>query len=416
LDGRLHPSKAIVGSVNNYLTGKCIILAVTGSVAAYKSLDLARWLMRRGARVVFAASSAALELVGEKLLHWASGEPPITRLTGETEHILYARGCDGLIVAPATLNTLVKASHGIADSLVPLLAVSMLGMGKPVVFVPAMHGNMASTPQYRRAISELQSYGALIVPPLIVEGIAKYPPVEVTGRVSAAFITRGRDLAGMKAVVTAGATREWIDPVRFISNPSSGRMGFEIAAELWARGASVTLIHGHMSGIAPHMVNRVHIGTTKEMRSAVESAIGNGIDIFVSTAAPADFAPAEKRSAKIKSGERLTLELEPTPKVVEAAVGRARRIILFAAETVQARDELLSRALEKMGKYGADITVANNVSGRDAGFGADKLDAIIIWSMGGGIFAEDVGKINKELLARRIIDTLLLIERGGEHG
>ncbi|MCE4619924.1 MAG: bifunctional phosphopantothenoylcysteine decarboxylase/phosphopantothenate--cysteine ligase CoaBC, partial [Desulfurococcales archaeon] len=169
-----HPSRKIIGSVNDYLAGRCIILGLTGSVSVYKSVDVARWLMRRGARVISVLTEGALEFVTPSLLHWATGEEPITRLTGNVEHIVLAEDCDAMLVAPATLSTISKIAYGITDSPVALTASAILGEEKPLIIVPAMHQNMMKTRGYTRAVEILRSQ-AVIIPPRVEEGIAKYP-------------------------------------------------------------------------------------------------------------------------------------------------------------------------------------------------------------------------------------------------
>ena len=201
--GPWHPSRSLRGTISRRLEGRCLLIGVTGSVAIYRALDTARWLLRRGARVRFVATRSALELVGEKLLYWATGEPPVTDLGGEVEHISLAGMCDGMLVAPSTLSTTVKISLGITDNPVALTAVSVMGMGKPLVIAPAMHANMISTPQYRDALERLEDK-AVIVPPRIEEGVAKYPDPSLLARVMAALVERGRDMEGLHVLVTAG--------------------------------------------------------------------------------------------------------------------------------------------------------------------------------------------------------------------
>lgn len=413
-----HPTAKIRGSKGWWLGGTCLLVGVTGSVAAYKALDTARWLVRRGARVRFVASRPALEFVGEKLLHWAAGEPPITELSGEVEHIAAAEECDAMLVAPATLASLAKISLGITDTPVTLTAVSIMGMGKPLVLAPAMHGNMLVSPQYKEAVARLEGR-AIIVPPRVEEGVAKYPGPELLARVLAAVSLRGRDLEGRRIVVTAGATREWIDPVRFISNPSSGRMGYEIAVAAWARGASVVLVHGSMSVEPPHMVRTVRAETASDMKRAVSEAIGERADALIASAAPADFAPEKAEARKIRSGGELVLRLRPTPKVIEGVSGRVGVLVAFAAETAENREELVRSGLEKMEKYGASVVVANSVGRPGAGFEAESLDAVMVWRSGDKLYVEDLGRMRKEVIAHRILDTvgILLsgVERDAQH-
>ena len=410
-----HPTEAIKGSASRRLQGRCILVGVTGSVAAYKAIDTARWLVRRGASVRFVATREALEFVGEKLLHWASGEPPITGLSGEVEHITHALGCDGMLVAPCTLSTLVKISLGITDNPVALTAVSILGTGKPLVVSPAMHANMMNTPQYREAVRRLEGH-TLIVPPRVEEGVAKYPDPLLLARIVAALVERGRDMAGLRVLVTAGATREWLDPVRYITNPSSGLMGYELAVAAWARGAKVYLVHGNMRVDPPHVTENIRVETTADMRRAVERIVDAGVDIVIASAAPVDFTPERRVEAKIRSGSPLDLRLVPTPKVVEGLSDRVGVLVVFAAETASEREDLVRSGLEKMDKYGADIVVANRVGTPTAGFSADALDAVIIWRHGGRVIVEDLGNIKKDSIAQRILDTALLKLRGGPGG
>ncbi len=408
-----HPVADIHASINNYLAGKCIIIGLTGSVAVYRSIDVARWLIRRGAKVIFVATRPALDFVGEELLYWATGVRPVVKLSGEVEHIYLMRKCDGMIVAPATLSTISKMAHGVLDNPVSLLAVSFLGEGKPVLLVPAMHYNMMNSRAFRRAIDVLLSDGIKIIPPIIEEEVAKYPDPSLVARVAASYISRGEDLKGLNVLVTAGATREWFDPVRFISNPSSGKMGVEAAIEAWARGAKVVLVHGALKVTPPHFVDQIAVSTTEEMKEAVESTVEtNRIDILVATAAPADYKPESYSSSKIRSGKQIDVRLVPTPKVVEAVADRVDRLVVFAAETSETRESLMKAAMEKMSKYGADIVVANNVATLGTGFGSDFLDVILVWNNRGDIIKEDLGKVNKEILARKLFDTVLLISKG----
>ncbi|MCE4627945.1 MAG: bifunctional phosphopantothenoylcysteine decarboxylase/phosphopantothenate--cysteine ligase CoaBC [Desulfurococcales archaeon] len=410
--GVWHPTNKIRGSKGWWLGGTCLLIGVTGSVAAYKALDTARWLVRRGAKVRFVASKAALELLGEKLLHWATGEPPITGLSGEVEHIAAAEECDAMLVAPVTLASLAKISLGVTDTPVTLTAVSILGMGKPLVLAPAMHGNMLSSPQYREAVERLGKH-AVIVPPRLEEGVAKYPDPELLARVLASVSLRGRDLEGRRVVVTAGATREWLDPVRFISNPSSGRMGYEVAVAAWARGARVVLVHGNMTVKPPHMVEAVRAETTSDMKREVSKALEEPADALIASAAPVDFAPEKVEAGKIRSGGELVLKLKPTPKVIEGVSDRVKVLAAFAAETAESREELVRSGLEKMEKYGASLVVANNVGRPGAGFEAESLDAVMVWRSRGKLYVEDLGRMRKEVIAHRILDTIGILLSGG---
>ncbi|MEM1759059.1 MAG: bifunctional phosphopantothenoylcysteine decarboxylase/phosphopantothenate--cysteine ligase CoaBC, partial [Acidilobaceae archaeon] len=347
-----HPVRSILGSTNRYLEGMSIILGLTGSVAAYKAVDTARWLIRRGAKVIPVMTTEATKYVGPILLHWATGFKPIVELTGETEHVGLVRASDSILVAPATLSTMSKIAYGIADNPVALVAISALGYGKKVIIAPAMHESLYEVNQYKKVAGTLEEIGAKIIPPLIEEGVAKYPDPELVARVAAAHTTRGIDMKGLRALVTAGPTREWIDNVRFISNPSSGKMGLEVAVEAWSRGAIVDLVYGHIAIEPPHFINKYKVDTTIDMAETIAKLTEkNEYDVIVAAAAPVDFTPSEKYEGKIKSGLEITLNLKPTVKVLESIRGKPRALIAFAAEHTLDEEKLYKAAVEKLVRY-----------------------------------------------------------------
>lgn len=409
-----HPSLDVLGEENRYLAGKVVALGVTGSVAVYRSLDLARWLLRRSARVKTVMTKEAAKLVSPTMFEWATGDEVYLEFGGETGHISLSRRVDAMVVAPATLSTMAKIAYGVLDNPVALTAVSVQGYGKPLVVVPAMHENLANSPQYARVTEALSSHGAVLVPPKVEGGVAKYPEVHHVGRVVAALARRGwRDLAGRRILVTAGPTREWLDPVRFISNPSSGSMGLEIALEAWARGAIVDLVVGAVRVSIPHFINVVKVETTEDMARAVESLTAEKeYDAIIGAAAPADYRPSQRSEAKIPSGSHLTLELEPTPKVLASIKRRPKALVAFAAETVDSLDELRVKALEKLEKYDADLIVGNIVGGEGRGFSARYVNALLA-SRGSVLFE---GEIHKEELAAVIVDHVAALLKAGEAG
>lgn len=401
-----------MGEVNRYLEGRTVLLGITGSVAAYKAVDTARWLIRRGARVIPIMTYEARKYVGELLLHWATGFKPLVEFTGETEHISIVRASDSILVAPATLSTLAKIAYGIADNPVALAAISALGYGKNVILAPAMHSSLYDTSQYREAVRRLEEQGVTIIPPVLVKNVARYPSPELVARVAAAVTSRGRDMKGLRVLVTAGPTREWIDKVRFISNPSSGRMGVEVAVEAWSRGAQVDLIHGPVRVELPHMIRRFSVETTEDMASMVSKLTEeNSYDIIVAAAAPVDFKPGEPYEGKIRSGVELTLNLKPTPKVLASIRNRPKVLVAFAAEHTMDVDKLREAALEKLDKYKADIVIANPVGFPNTGFAADTDIALIAYSDGS---SRMLGMIHKEVLARLVLDEAIKrLGRGG---
>ena len=399
-----HPSLDIVGEANNYLGGKCVLVGVTSSVAAYKAIDLARWLMRRGAKVRVLMTPKASRLISPTLFHWATASKPITRLTGDVEHIALARECHGMVIAPATLATMAKIASGIGDNPVTLTAISMLGYGKPVTVAPAMHANLARSRSYVKIINELMDLGVVVIPPLFEGGVAKMADISLIGRVTAAVVSRERDLAGKRVLVTAGPTREWIDKVRFVSNPSSGIMGVEVAIEAWARGAVVDLVHGPLKTIKPHMVNTYEVETTEEMADRIRVLTSETeYDALVAAAAPVDFKPEARYEGKIRSGSTIELKLVPTPKTLESIVIRPRVLVAFAAEVVSGLNlkKLIEVSREKIEKYGADILVSNIVGVEEVGFSSDKSAAVIL-EKGGKVI--ELGVVHKEELARTIMD------------
>jgi phosphopantothenoylcysteine decarboxylase/phosphopantothenate--cysteine ligase len=405
-----HPVKDIVGEVNRYLEGKTVILGITGSVAAYKAVDTARWLIRRGARVIPVMTYEARKYVGEILLYWATGFKPLVELTGETEHVGLVRSSDSILIAPATLSTVAKIAYGIVDNPVALAAVSALGYGKSVIVAPAMHSSLYDSEQYKSAVKRLEEQGVTIIPPVAEKGVARYPQPELVARIAASVTSRGRDMRGLRVLVTAGPTREWLDRVRFISNPSSGRMGVEVAVESWSRGASVDLVHGPMSLQPPHMVRRFNVETTSDMRDIVSKLTEEEYDVIVAAAAPVDFTPGERYEGKVKSGVELILNLKPTPKVLEGIRRKPRVLVAFAAEHTLDVDKLREAALEKLNRYKADIVVANPVGFPGTGFASETNMALIAY--GDGSYRV-LGAMHKELLARLVVDEALKILRRG---
>ena len=407
----VHPVRDIMGEVNDYLDGRIVILGITGSVAAYKAIDTARWLIRRGGRVIPVMTYEARRYVGELLLHWATGFKPLVKLTGETEHVGLVRRADSVLVAPATLSTMAKIAYGIADNPVALMAISALGYGRNVIVAPAMHSSLYNSEQYKSSISRLEEQGVTIIPPLVEKGVARYPQPELVARIAATVTVRGKDMRGLRVLVTAGPTREWIDKVRFISNPSSGRMGVEVAVESWSRGARVDMVHGPLSVTQPHMIKRFNVETTEDMMRVVSKLTEEEYDILVAAAAPVDFTPAERYGGKVRSGVELALNLKPTPKVLEGIRRKPKVLVAFAAEHAMEVDKLVEAALEKLNRYKADIVIANPVGFPGTGFASETNIALIAYSDGS---YKMLGSVHKEILARYVLDEALkILRRGG---
>ncbi len=408
-----HPSKTIIGQESRALHGKKIVLGVTGSVAAYKSIDLARKLMRRGAIVRVVLSRDAARLVSTELFHWATGEEPVVDIRGEIEHVVFAREYDAMVIAPATANTIAKLVNGIADTSVTLVALSMHGAGKPVLVVPVMHSNMYQSPITRENIELARKKGYHILEPVIEEDKAKIPDIENIALKTEALVLRGEDLRGLRILVTAGPTREHLDPVRFLSNPSTGRMGVAIAREAYFRGAKVTLIHGPLCNTTPPpWIKTIEVTSTRELRDKVlEEVDKNNYDIIVLAAAPADYTFEEKSREKIETSKQpeITVKLRQTPKVIAEVVSKAKAkkpsavIVGFSAETAHSDQELVEKAKRKLEQYRVDIIVANNVLRKDIGFASTHNQVVIITSE----TVEKTPKLTKEEIARIILDKAL---------
>ncbi len=370
---------------------------------------MARGLRRRGARIVPAATRSALRFVGRSLLEWATGEP-LYRVWSSTirDHVALSEECDALLVDPATLDALERIAYRHADNEAGLLAQSFLGAGKPVLVVPAMHMQM-----WRRAEEELvdmlEEQGVYILEPLVEEGKAKHPPVDEVIDWVDAVLARGRDLAGLRVLVTAGPTREWIDDVRFISNPSTGLMGFSIASEALDRGAEVTVVHGPTTLKPPRRARSVRVETTEEMAErASEEARLLLPNIVFHVAAPADYRPVERLGGKLRSGQRLTLELEPTPRVSSAVREAAPKAVHFGftAAPAETPEELVEEARSKLEKHGFDAVAANPAR---RAFASETNEVVVVTRSG---LVEYIPEAPKRLVARRLIDIALSLMGG----
>lgn len=402
----MHSSKAIIGSSGSEFAGRRICLCITGSVAAANSPALARELMRHGADVFCVMSRSAQALVGPPLMHWATGNPVVTELTGECEHISlcgdHPWNADLLLIAPCTANTIGKIVWGVDDTPVTTCASTALGAKIPIVVVPAMHQSLYDNPFVSENLGKLAKKGVRIIPPRMEDGKAKIAEnseiVDWCARILGKW-----DMKGKKAVVTAGATREFIDDVRFISNPGSGRMGVALAREAWLRGAEVVLIAGHMDVPVPAYLKRIDVKGVSDMMAAVRKE-AKGAGFIALPAAVGDFT-VRKEGGKASSGKGgLRLDLLPAPKISDNVRkwNAKAKLILFKAESRVSDEELQRRAVEKMRKCGADLIVANDVSRKGAGFGTRTNEVLIIDRKG------NMSKMKggKEDVARQVFDSL----------
>ena len=361
------------------LEGKNVVLGVTGGIAAYKACELTSRLRKAGAQVYVIMTKHACEFVAPLTFETLSNHPTVTDTfarpdTWEVEHIALAKRADVFVIAPATANILAKMAHGIADD---MLSTTVLATKAPVLVAPAMNTGMWENIATRENVEILRRRGIRFIGP---EGGFLACGDTGAGRMSEpkeifdiieAILNPKRDMEGLRVLVTAGPTQEKIDPVRYITNRSSGKMGYAIADAAAKRGAKVTLVTGPVSLTAPEGVEAVRILSTQDLYDAMTARCPE-MDIVIQAAAPADFTPAVVADQKIKKqgdGD-LTLTLRQTPDVA-AQVGRLKRegqvLVGFAAET----NDVLENAQGKLQKKNLDMIVANDVTAPGAGFDVD---------------------------------------------
>ncbi|MFD4326392.1 bifunctional phosphopantothenoylcysteine decarboxylase/phosphopantothenate--cysteine ligase CoaBC [Nocardioides sp. NPDC058538] len=395
-----------------------MVLGVAGGIAAYKAAELLRRFTESGHDVTVVPTAAALEFVGAPTWAALSGKEIATGVfenITEVPHVRIGQQADLVVVAPATANTLARAAHGLADD---LLSNVLLTARCPVVFAPAMHTEMWEHPATQANVATLRERGNIVIEPAEGRltgkdtGKGRLPePAEIFELSRAVLAHGGRaDLVGRRVVVSAGGTREYLDPVRFLGNRSSGLQGYAIARAAAARGAEVTLVAANVTLPDPAGLKVVRVGTTAELRDAVVSA-ATGADAVVMAAAPADFRPTGVSEAKIKKaadGSAPTIELMQNPDIL-AEISHHRTkpgqvIVGFAAETGDETGSVLELATAKLKRKGCDLLVVNDVSG-GAVFGSEVNKAVILGADGGHV---DVAEGAKSALAEVIWDQISL--------
>jgi phosphopantothenoylcysteine decarboxylase/phosphopantothenate--cysteine ligase len=393
------------------LDGRELILGVTSSIAAYKAVYLLRELTRCGARVTVCLSEHAREFVGPLTFRTLSGRPVLTTLfdpqsDAAVEHVALAEQAAAVVVAPATANLLAKAAHGIADD---FLTTVLLAARCPVVVAPAMDGGMWQHPAVVANVATLRARGVTVLDPdagALASGLnarGRLPEVDTIVEAVLGALTPTRDLAGERVVVTAGPTREPIDPVRYISNRSSGRMGYALAAAAVRRGAQVTLVSGPTALTPPSAAGFVPVQTAEEMREAVLHHAERA-SIVIKAAAVADYRVLHPAEQKIKGKRDLTLELTPNPDILAEVAARTLGafIVGFAAET----HDVVANARAKLQAKGIDLLVANDVSRHDIGFDAEDNEVLLIDRWGGG---RALPRMPKGAVADAILDEILAL-------
>ncbi len=397
----MHSSLKITGSKGKKPKGKLIVLAVCGSVAAVKSFELCRELMRKGASVQVVMSEAATKLISEDLMHYASGRKVITKLTGRVEHVEFfgVKGkADLLLICPATANTISKIAMGIDDTTITTLATTAIGSGKPVIIVPAMHYSMWEHPIVEENLKKLKEEGRVkLINPLVAEGKAKIAETdEIVLEVERALSKQ--KLERKRVLVTAGPTWEEIDPIRILTSKSSGKTGKEIAREAYRQGASVTVIQ---QGAIEGCIKNIEVKGSREMMGEVLQELKNGCDILICPAAISDFT-VKKSKNKLKSGKKVKLELTPNKKLIELVRKQFPRLFIagFKAETNLPVKQLIRKGKIFLKKKKLQLVVANDVGKK--GIGEEENEVIIIPAKG----KEKMVKGTKTLIAEEIVSAI----------
>jgi phosphopantothenoylcysteine decarboxylase/phosphopantothenate--cysteine ligase len=416
------------------LDGRLIAVGVTGSIAAYKSVELVRLLQAEGADVVVLLSSAASRFVGSLTFEALTRHPVESDVLallpdGRIGHIVIADTADAVVIAPATAHFLGAMANGLAGDAV---TAATLATSAPVVVAPAMDGDMWGHPATRANVARLRDdFGYTIVEPdvgplasgqsgigrlaelpLIVDAVAgaladrPIRNADPAARPPKTEAVREADLTGRHVLVTAGGTAEPIDPVRFIGNRSSGKMGAAIAEAALDRGARVTLVVGHVTAPLPEAAEIIRVETTAEMRDAVLDLLDHS-DALVMAAAVADFRPRRTATSKLTRDQALTIELEPTEDILAGAAAAVRApgareprplLVGFAAETGS-----LDRAADKLRRKGVDLLVANDVSEAGSGFGTDTNRVTILAADGPD---QELPLLSKRAVADRLLDRI----------
>ena len=392
-----------------------VVLGVGGGIAAYKACELLRRFTESGHRVTVVPTASALRFVGAPTWEALSGNPVATEVwdsVPEVPHVRLGRQADLVVVAPATADLLARAAHGLADD---LLTNTLLTATCPVLFAPAMHTEMWQHPATRENVATLRRRGAIVLDPAVGRltgadsGPGRLPEPAEIFEAALAVLRRGGaapDLAALRVVVTAGGTREPLDPVRYLGNRSSGLQGYAIARAAAVRGAEVVLIAANVALPDPAGVEVRRAGTALELRELVRTAAADA-DVVVMSAAVADFRPADYAEAKIKKTDDASapeLRLVQNPHILrELGVERLRAgqtVVGFAAETGDAEHSALELGRLKLAKYGVDLLVVNEV-GTDKVFGRPETEAVIL-DAAGNETALDPGP--KSVLAEELWD------------
>jgi len=389
------------------LTNKNIVLGVTGSIAIYKGIDLARKLTQAGASVDVVMTESAIKFVSPMTFRSITHRPVVTDMFAlisefSIQHVSLAKRADIMVIAPATANIIAKLACGMANDMITCVA---LATQAPIIISPAMESNMYQNIITQENLSKLRTRGFHFIEPGTgslasgAEGVGRLADIEDIVTAIEKILAKSGDLTNIKIIVTAGGTQEPIDPVRHIGNRSSGKMGYAIAVAAHERGAQVTLIAGPTALPDPAGVSVVHIRTATELQAAIDQEISKS-DILIMAAAVADYRPVKSSLAKIKSGKQnLILELTTNPDIISNITGKILKVG-FAAES----EDLIANAQRKLEKKHLDMIVANDITSSDSGFDVDANRVTLIEKDGK---PENLPLLSKTQVANIILDRVI---------
>ena len=384
-----------------------IVLCVTGSIAATETIKLAREFRRQGHSVKAFMTKEATKIIHPNALEFATGQEVVLELTGKIEHVKYSQ-VDLILVAPAAANTISKFAYKISDNPVNTLLITAYGHNTPIVFVPSMHDSMYDA--VSENVEKLKNEGIKFVNPRIDEGKAKFPAIEDIVLESVRTVNLDRvnkdidenNISGKNVLISLGGTFEEIDPIRGISNRSSGKMGLELAKEAFIRGANLTILAAHHSVSIPKAFNVIDAESSTLMNEKIDELIPD-FDVFIATAAVSDFTPINKEDFKLSSSYNLSLEFEPVAKIIKRIKKINKDIFLvgFKAEYNISEEKMINCAKTQMQEAGTDLVVANDVSHKGCEFGSETNEVILV--------SDEIKKValnSKKEIAKSIFDEI----------
>ncbi len=404
------PTESIYASKSNLLINKKIALCITGSISAIKSLDISRKLIRHGADVKAVMTEGAREIIHPYCMEYATGKKVITKISGLVEHIGIAgdhdKNYDLILVCPATSNTISKAANGVEDTPVTNIISTALGSNIPIAIVPAMHLSMYNNSIIQKNITKLKKVGCMFLSPTIEDKKAKLPKISDIVDFSISNICK-KDFGEKKVLVTGGPTKVKIDQIRYITNPSSAKMGIALSKALYFRGAKVKFICGDTSEYIPKCLDVSKVETYDEMYETVFEQLKSGYDFFISAAAVSDFEVREHKDSKLDSKKEHLLKLIPTKKIISEVKKKYPNIKIVGFKAEYKSNKLFSHAYNSLIESDMDLIVANDVSLSNSGFRSDNNSAFVLDSKKN---KNEISLCNKLEFSNKLLD--IIIKRG----